>query len=119
MKNTSKNGQLFICSSCKKIHLEFGNIGMDFQSPERLNELLSFLQTVSSNHFSFENTGNNNRRKILVPFANAPVKLLLNEAEIHEISELISSFLNRPCCKVSSGLSNLKAISNLNGIILN
>ena len=119
MKKTSKNGQLFICCSCKKIHLEFGNIGMDFQSQEKLKDLFNYLQTVNSNHFDFENTGSSYRRKIPVPFANTTVKLLLNETEILELMALITSFLDQPTEEIPPGFTNLKSISYLNGIILN
>lgn len=121
MKKTSKNGQIFICSSCKKIHFEFGNIGMDFQSPEKLNELLKYLQTVNSNHFETEDLTNNYRRKILIPFVNSSVKLLLSGDEITEIIKLIVSFTDKleNSKEPALNLISLKSINYLNGIILN
>ncbi|WP_299576233.1 DUF6686 family protein [uncultured Sunxiuqinia sp.] len=96
MKKLSENGQLFICDACRKIHLEYGNVGMDFISEKKLNELMQYLRTVRSSHFANETLKNNDRRQILIPFANTPIKLLLSDWEIVEIIRLIQVFLDEP-----------------------
>ncbi len=121
MKKVSKNGQLFICSSCRKIHLEFGNIAMDFTTTERLQELQQYLHTVNSNHFENEVLSNNYRRQIFIPFANTTIKLLLSDKEINELMGLIQAFLeqstdsNHP----QPQFADLKMLSSLNSIVLN
>ena len=121
MKKLSENGHLFICGACRKIHLEFGNLAMDFQSKEKLQELLNFLNTVSANHFENEVLSNNSRRKILVPFANSSIKLLLSDMEIKELTELIQAFLHDSAnpAKAALQLTDLKKLSTLNLILLN
>ncbi|WP_321286884.1 DUF6686 family protein [uncultured Sunxiuqinia sp.] len=121
MKKVSKNGQLFVCNTCNKIHLEFGNIGMDFKSPTKLEELRGYLNTVNSNHFENEILANNYRRKILIPFANTNIKLLLSDQEIIELIELINSFLAQDSAsnKTFNRFDNLRSISSIKSIILN
>jgi|GEM_PF-2575368 hypothetical protein len=121
MKTVSKNGQLFVCNTCNKIHLEFGNIGMDFKSLKKLQELLGYLNTVNSNHFENEILANNYRRKILIPFATSSIKLLLSEQEIIELIELIKRFLAQDSAsnKTFSQFANLRSISSIKSIILN
>ncbi len=121
MKKLSENGQLFVCGSCRKIHLEFGNLAMDFQSKTKLRELLNFLNTVSANHFENEVLSNNSRRQILVPFANSSIKLLLSDVEIKELTALIRDFLQDSAMtgKASPPFTDLKKLSVLNLILLN
>lgn len=122
-KKLSKNGQLFICSSCRKIHLEFGNLAIDFHSNTKLKELLNFLNTVHANHFENEVLSNNSRRQILVPFTNSSIKLLLSDEEISELTNLIRAFLQdsfSPAnAKAEARFTNLKTLSALSKIILN
>ena len=121
MKSTSANGQLYICNSCKKFHLEFGNIGMDFNTPEKLSELSKYLKTVHSNHFENESTTSVSRRKILIPFTNSTTKLLLSDAEILELMKLIRGFLDKlhQTNENLTRLCQLDTITYLNSIILN
>ena len=122
MKKTSENGQLFFCGSCKKIHLEFGTIGFDFQSKEKLAELYKYLKTVNSNHLKlFESTTSQYRRTILIPFPNISVKMLLSDSELIELIQLIGSFLDKQQqeTEMQPIFENLKTVSDLNGIILN
>ena len=120
MKKVSENGQLYKCSSCQKIHLEFGNIGMDFKSSESLNELLRYLHTVNDNQFENEIRNDNFRRRLLIPFANTTIKLLLSDQEILELIYLIGSFLNQTCTVTPvPKFASLRRLSSLNSIILN
>ena len=123
MKKLSENGRLFICSSCRKIHLEFGNLAMDFHSKTKLKELLNFLNTVHANHFENEVLSNNSRRQILVPFTNSSIKLLLSDEEINELTNLIRAFLkdsvNPVNTKTEARFTNLEKLSALSRIILN
>jgi len=121
MKKLSENGQLFVCGSCQKIHLEFGNLAMDFRSKEKLKELLDFLVTVSLNHFENEVLGNNSRRRIFVPFANSSIKLLLSDLEINELTVLIRSFLQEAVSKANAKpkFTDLKKLSILSRSMFN
>lgn len=120
MKKVSENGQIFICSSCKKIHVEFGNIGIDFKGPEKLTELQKYLKTVRDNHFENEVLNKNDRRQLLIPFSNSSFKLLLSNKEIIELIDLIADFLNQlPETKPFNTFANLKSISSFNTITLN
>ncbi|TDN96278.1 DUF6686 family protein [Sunxiuqinia elliptica] len=94
MKKSCPNGQIYRCNACKKLHLEYGNLGLDFPSPEKLVEFKSYLKTVHANHFEHEVKSNNQRRKLLIPFANMPVKLLLSDAEIMELIDLLNDFMD-------------------------
>ena len=121
MRQTSKNGQLFICKSCQKIHLEFGNIGLDFKSDKSLKELSNYLKTVSKSQFKKENVAANYRRSILIPFPNTTVKALLSDVELEEIITLIGTFLKKRDEQpmLNPEFADLKAVSYLREIILN
>lgn len=93
MKYETLNGKLFICSSCKKIHLEFGNIGMDFQSEKSLKEMLTYLNSVKQTSQNLSDREMPYRRKIMIPFQDTSLKILLNEAEIEELILLFSRFI--------------------------
>ncbi|RKD91391.1 DUF6686 family protein [Mangrovibacterium diazotrophicum] len=93
MKYETLNGKLFICSSCKKIHLEFGNIGMDFQSEKTLKEMLTYLNGVKQTSQSFPNQDMPYRRTIMIPFENTNLKILLNDDEIEELTSLFTHFI--------------------------
>jgi hypothetical protein len=94
---------------------------MDFNSTEKLRELLQYLHTVNSTHFENEVLSNNFRRKIFIPFSNSTIKLLLSDKEIRELMVLIDAFLeqstdpNQP----QPHYADLKMLSSLNTIVLN
>ena len=93
MRYETLNGKLFICSSCKKIHLEFGNIAMDFQSEKSLREMLTYLNSVKQTSQDLPDQEMPYRRKIMIPFQNTNLKILLNEIEIAELTLLFSQFI--------------------------
>lgn len=115
MESKSLNGRLYTCNSCHKIHMEYGNFGIDLKSQKALKEFSDYLKTVQTNQFKEKSS----RRKILIPFSNITIKLLLSDKEISELIGLISSFLKKQKTSHQKETETLDAITYLNVIILN
>lgn len=88
----STNGQLFICNTCHKIHLEFNSIGINFEELEQLKEFHQYLLSVNGAYYDELNKGNNFRRKIQIPISGKDIKILVTYNELKELIALIGRF---------------------------
>jgi hypothetical protein len=91
----STNGQIFICSQCRKIHLEFGNFTIDFAEETQLVNFQNHLKKLDGQYYTDLNQQSAYRRKIMVPIPGSGMKMLFTLNELDEIRQLISRFLNR------------------------
>lgn len=89
----SKNGQIFICNQCRKIHLEFGNFTFDFSSRSQLKNFLEHLEQVDGSYYQELNRQSAYQRKIMIPVPEARMKLLFTLNELEEIRHLIRRFI--------------------------
>lgn len=88
-------GQIFICSHCRKIHLEFGNFTIDFAQEKQLESYYKYLLLLDGEYYTNLNRQSGYRRKIMVPVPGGETKLLFTLNELTEIRQLIRDFLNR------------------------
>lgn len=112
MTKSCAYGQLFRCDSCNKIHLEFNNIGIDFYNIEILNDFKNYLGSIDASGFEFKNRKNHYRRKILIPFPNTTIKMLMTSGEIDELKKLIDSFVSENL-KIGHTSKSIKKISSV------
>lgn len=92
---SSANGQIFVCTQCQKIHLEFGNFTLDFASETQLNNFLCHLGQVDGLYYENLNKSTSYRRKVMVPIPDSGLKILFTSGELDEIRNLIRDFVNR------------------------
>ncbi len=116
MNRETLNGKIFICPNCNKIHLEFGNFGIDFKTEQNLQEMLKYLLEVKSMKAELADQDNPYRRKIIIPFQHTNIKALLNSEELDELCYLIRSFLNQTTETVTSRVQKNIPLKLLNGI---
>ncbi|WP_163708858.1 DUF6686 family protein [Mangrovibacterium lignilyticum] len=93
MKRETLNGKLFICSSCQKIHLEFITTGLDFRNQQSLKEMLVYLNGVKATSDDSSDQNMPYRRKIMIPFQDTNLKMLLTPSELDELTQLIAGFI--------------------------
>lgn len=91
--HNSKNGQIFICNQCRKIHLEFGNFTFDFSSQVHLKSFLEHLEVVDGAYYEELNRQSAYQRKIMIPVPETRMKLLFTLNELDEIRHLIRRFI--------------------------
>ena len=83
----SKNGQVFKCSSCNKIHIEYKNLNFNFDE-EGFHHLVNYFLNLDGEYWERRNVNNDFRRKILVPINHENFHVLLNNKELLEMKEL-------------------------------
>jgi hypothetical protein len=93
--HSSKNGQIFICNRCHKIHLEFGNFTFDFSFEVRLKNFLEHLEEVDGAYYEELNRQSTYQRKIMIPVPETRMKMLFTLNELNEIRQLIRGFIGR------------------------
>ncbi len=87
--NSTPNGQIFTNISKKIVHLEFGNMLVNFSN----DEFESFKMYVNSIDYKFylaKNQQSQNRRKLLLHIGSNNGFLALNESEFVELKQLLS-----------------------------
>jgi hypothetical protein len=92
---SSANGQIFVCTQCQKIHLEFGNFSYDFTSETKLNNFLGYLELLDGLHYEGLNKSSAYRRKVMVPIPETGMKILFTSGGLDEIRNLIRDFMSR------------------------
>ncbi len=113
MVKTSANGQIFVCQSCSKIHLEFGCFSVDFMGPKSLKIFLNYLLDIDGEKYEQINKEKIYRRKIIVPLKQAGINLHFTSGELQEVCNLIKAFLEATSSKSSVGSFNFKAQKEL------
>ena len=88
----SANGQLFTCKSCNKIHFEFLSVAIDFVDIKALSEFNEYLNGIDFDKYEQQNRDNQYRRKVVIPFPNAGIKMMLTSGEGKELVSLVNSF---------------------------
>lgn len=91
----TKNGQIFICSHCQKIHLEFGNFTIDFPTLSHLKKFAQHLNDIDGQYYETRNQQTAYRRKIIIPMPGSDLKMIFTNAEIEELCSLLRSFITR------------------------
>lgn len=91
----SINGQIYMCSSCSKIHLEFLSTGIDFESEKVLYDFYTFLEQIDARFYELKNIHLEYRRKVIIPFPQTAIKMLLTAEEVDDLRRLIYNYLNK------------------------
>lgn len=94
MTKQCANGQIFVCEFCKKIHLEYNNIGIDFQKIEFVRAFYNYLDSLNIAEIIKRRSISQFRRKITIPFPGTQVKLMLTSGEINELKNLLREFIS-------------------------
>lgn len=87
--NQTAHGKVFLCRSCKKIHVEFNNINFNFSKEEYLH-FSKYINELNGDYWEKINTHSSYRRKILIPLDHRNYNLLLNKEELAELKILLS-----------------------------
>jgi hypothetical protein len=87
--NQTKNGRIFRCASCDKIHIEFNNINFNFNDKEYIH-FANYFKGLDGEYWELVNTNANYRRKIIVPVGHNNMNFLLNQEELEELKELLA-----------------------------
>ncbi len=93
MTKQCANGQIFVCEFCKKIHLEYNNVGIDFQKIEVVRAFYDYLDSLNIAEIIKRRSISQFRRKIVVPFPHTQVRLMLTSGEISELKNLLREFI--------------------------
>lgn len=93
MIKVSVNGQIFKCKHCNNIHLEYMNLGIDFDSLGILSEFMVYLDSINTQYYETKNRHNKYRRKIMIPLPKTNIKMMLNSSEVAELRRLLGSYL--------------------------
>ncbi len=88
--NLTKNGQVFKCSKCNRIHIEFKNLNFNF-SEKQFAHFASYLSEINPDEREKDNAHLIYKRKIIIPIGNKQVNIMLNKAELIELKQLFSN----------------------------
>ena len=86
--NRTDNGQIFRCSLCNKIHIEFKSINFNFDDKE-YDFFRKYINDLDGEYIEFSNSHMNLRRKIVIPVGHRNMNFLLNNTELVELKKLL------------------------------
>ena len=86
----TKNGRIFRCASCDKIHIEFNNINFNFNDKE-FEHFANYFDDLDGEYWEIANFQVNYRRKIIIPVGHKNINFLLNKEELKELKSLLAN----------------------------
>nr|WP_319399072.1 DUF6686 family protein [uncultured Carboxylicivirga sp.] len=109
----TRNGRVFLCSSCDKIHIEFYHFLFSFDE-EAYCFFKDNISKIDGSYYESINADLDYRRKIIVPLGHRNVSMLLNRKELNELQSLLASryFYGRTDCFLSLKEIGVPIIAN-------
>ena len=104
--------RVFKCNSCTKIHVEAGNILIDFVNEEQLIKYLRELDGIDVEYYAALNAGKPLSKSIFLPVSGVNVKLGFTVDEFEVFKNVIRSYL-------SASYKTINLICDKNSICLN
>lgn len=97
--NKIKNGKVFQCESCNKIHIEYKNLYFIFNQ-EKYKQFADYFLKMDGEYFESRNAKSFLNKKIVIPVGNKNLKVIFDNDELNEIKSLL---LPKPiielCCR--------------------
>ncbi len=116
MKRESTNGKIFTCDNCNKIHLEFGNFSIDFESIKSLRSALAGLKGILENDVVPNISTLPKDYRIVIPMTDGTCKFILSVRELNELTLLMTGFIQQTAqLELTPGQKNIPP-RLLNGI---
>ncbi len=88
--NRTVNGNVFRCSKCNLIHIEFKNINFNF-TDSQFSHFAEYLNNIDGAEWENKNRNTNFTRKILIPIGYQNINILLNNEELTEFKCLLKT----------------------------
>ncbi len=84
----TKNGKVFECDKCNRIHIEFLNLNFNFTSSQ-YRVFVQYMARLDGERWQNENAGSELKRKIVIPTDSQSLNILLNIRELDELKMLL------------------------------
>lgn len=85
----TKNGRVFICPDCNKIHVEFNNLVFNFNDRE-YKHFSNYIKSLNGQFWEYLNLNTYYKRKIFIPVGHKSFTLLFNNSELQEMQNLFA-----------------------------
>ncbi len=92
------NGQVFKCSKCHKIHIEYKNLNFNL-SEEEYKNFVNYINSISGKEWEHCNRNSAYKRKILLPVGSRYFYALFNNKELEEFKYLLQTKRKSPSNK--------------------
>lgn len=109
--NQTKNGRVYICNQCQKVHLEFQNVGFKF-SQNHWNEFVKYISEIDGEDIENRNRFLDDEKKIHIPIMNDGFKLRLDQKDLSELKYLVNKKINPAYQTIKSKKYNFEAFLN-------
>ncbi len=83
----TKNGQVYICNRCNKIHIEYSNLNFNFSQKE-FKEFADYIINLNGAYWEEKNKHTPFKRKIIIPIGHKNFNVLLTLTELNEMKSL-------------------------------
>ena len=85
----TKNGQIYKCPNCNKIHVEFNNLNFNF-SQKQFDKFTEYILNLNGTKWEEKNKASFYQRKIIIPIGHNSFNVLLNNSELIELKQLFN-----------------------------
>lgn len=85
--NETENGQVFKCSKCKAIHLEYKNLNFNF-TEEQYTNFAEYINNLNGKEWENKNKNSQFKRKIIISIGHQSFRVLLATEELEELKRL-------------------------------
>ncbi len=89
----TKNGKVFTCSACNKVHVEFNNLCFNFSRKE-YERFRDYFVDLDGDFWECENSESVLNRKIIIPTGHNSMNFIVNITELNELKVLLSNERN-------------------------
>ncbi len=87
--NETKNGRVFTCPDCDKIHIEFNNLVFNFNEQE-YKHFCNYVKALNGQFWEYLNINTHYKRKFFIPLGHKNFTLLFSNSELSELKELFN-----------------------------
>ncbi len=112
MINETRNGKVFQCKDCSRIHIEFLNLNFNL-SPGQFRQFSKYIHNLDGEHWQNLNLRCMFQRKIVIPIGHQSFNILLHKHELEELKQLINP-KNKCCYSVKVDLKDVERNFSLN-----
>lgn len=85
--------RVFKCNSCTKIHVEAGNVLLNFSDEQKLINYLAELDKINADYYAALNSNKPFKKDLFLPVAGTNISIGFTIGEFNELRKAIRSYL--------------------------
>lgn len=85
--------RVFTCNKCPKIHVEAGNVLLNFANKQKLADYLAVLESIDAEYYASVNAKKQLEKQIFLPVTGTNIDICFTFVEFNELKKVIKQYL--------------------------